>query len=91
MWRCPSWYSKTMRFVFSGRINQSVTNRINQSTVSEECPDSLKFLQPLSKLIVDLLVSYLFLSKIYEGLVFDQLSRNANKILSKLLCGLRKV
>ena len=37
------------------------------------------------------LVSVLPLSsKIYQRLTFDQLSRHANKILSKLLCGFRK-
>ena len=30
------------------------------------------------------------LSKIYERLIFDQLSPHANKVLSKLLCGFRK-
>lgn len=30
------------------------------------------------------------LSKIHERLFFDQLSRHANKILSRLLCGFRK-
>ena len=70
----------------------ALTNCINQSIVSEKFPNSLKHASispvykakdPLDKTI-DLPVSYLSCQK-YERLIFDQLSRHANKVLSKLL------
>ena len=78
---------------------QFLTNCINQPIVSGKFPDSLKLasISPVykSKDPVDRTnyrpVSVLpLLSKIYERLIFDQLSQHANKVLSKLLCGFRK-
>ena len=76
---------------------QALTNCINQSIVSGKFPDSLKLentsplykaIDPLDKEITDLSVSFLS-GQIYERLIFHQLSRYANKVLSKLLCGFR--
>ena len=85
-----------MEFLFSSHINQSETSCINLYTVSGEFPDSLKLANaspvykakdPLTKLIIDLLVFYLFLSKTFERLMFDGFSQNEKKTLSKLVCG----
>ena len=76
---------------------QALTSCINQSIVSGKFPDSLKLentsplykaIDPLDKEITDLSVSFLS-GQIYERLIFHQLSRYANKVLSKLLCGFR--
>ena len=76
---------------------QALTNCINQSIVSGKFPDSLKLentspvykaIDPLDKEITDLSVSFLS-DQIYERLIFHQLSRYANKVSIKLLCGFR--
>ena len=76
---------------------QALTNCINQSIVSGKFPDSLKLentspvykaIDPLDKEITDLSVSFLS-GQIYERLIFHQLSRYANKVSIKLLCGFR--
>lgn len=79
---------------------QVYTNCINQSIVSEKFPVFVEsaniFLVYNSKDSFDKAnyssVSILLpLSKIYERLIFCQLSRDTNNFLSKVLCGLRKV
>ena len=76
---------------------QALTNCINQSIVSGKFPDSLKLentspvykaIDPLDKEITDLSVSFVS-GQIYERLIFHQLSRYANKVSIKLLCGFR--
>ena len=75
------------------------TSCINQSIVSRKFLDSLKLtsISPVYKAKDSLdktkyrPVSVLsHLSKIYERLIFDQLSKHANKVLSKLLYGFKK-
>ena len=78
---------------------RALTNCINQSIVSGKFPDSLKLASisqvyqakdPLDKTNYRPVSVLPLLSKIYERLIFDQLSQHANKVLSKLLCGFRK-
>ena len=78
---------------------QALTNCINQSIVSRKFPDSLKFASislvykakdPLDKTNYRPVSVLPLLSKICERLIFDQLSRYANKVFSELLCGFRK-
>ena len=78
---------------------QALTSCINQSIVSGKFPDFLELtnISPVYKAKDSLdksnyrPVSVLpLLSKIYERVVFDQLSRHVNKALSKLLCDFRK-
>ena len=78
---------------------QALANCINQSTVSGKFSDSLKLTNispvykgkdPLHKTNYRPVGVLPLLSKIYKRLIFDQLSRHANKILSKLLCDFRK-
>ena len=78
---------------------QALTDSINQSIVCGKFPDSLKLAiislvyeanDPLGKTNYEPAGVLLLCSKIYERLIFDQLSRHSNKILSKLLFGFRK-
>ena len=78
---------------------QTLTNCINQSIVGGKFQDSLKLTNispvykakdPLDKTNYRPVSVRSLLSKIYERVIFDQLSRHANKVLSKLLCGFRK-
>ena len=94
MWGYASWYFKTMWFVFP-----ALTNCINQSIVSGKFPDSQKLASiapvykakdPLHKTKYRPVCVLPFLPKIYERLIFDQLSRHTNYVLSKLVCGFRK-
>ena len=77
----------------------SLNKLFSQSIVSGKFPDSLKlasisqFYQakdPLDKTNYRPVSVLPLLSKIYERLIFGQLSQHANKVLSKLLCGFRK-
>ena len=79
---------------------QALKNCINQSLVSEHFSDPLKLANistvykakdPLDKTNYRPVSAVPLLSKIYKRFIFDQLSRHANKVLSKLLCGFRKV
>ena len=79
---------------------QALTNYINQSIGSGKFSDSLKLtnISPvyrakdaLDKTIYRPVSVLPLLSKIYKRLFFDQLSRHANKVLSKLLCDARKM
>ena len=79
---------------------QPLTNCINQSIVSGKFPDSLKIASispvykakdPLDKTNYRPASFLPLLSNIYERLIFDQVSRHANKVFSKLLPGFRKV
>ena len=72
----------------------ALTNCINQSIVSGKFPDSLKLASissvynakdPLDKTNYRPVSVLPLLSKIYERLIFDQLSSHANKVLSKLV------
>ena len=78
---------------------EALTNSINQSIVSGKFPDLVKLVSispvykakgPLNKFNYRPVSVLPLLSKIYERLIFDQLSKHAKKVLSKLLCGLRK-
>ena len=73
---------------------QALTNYIDQSIVSGKFPDFLKLIykakDPLDKTNYRPVSVLALLSEIYERLIFDQLSRHTNNILSKLLNGFRK-
>ena len=78
---------------------QALANCINQSIVSRKFPDLLKLAsispaykakEPLDKTNYTPVSVLPLLSKIFERLIFDQLSQHANKVLSKLLCNFRK-
>ena len=78
---------------------QALTNCINQSIVNGKFPDSLKLASispvykakdPLHKTNYRPVSVLHLLSKIYERLIFEELSRQANKVLSELLCGFGK-
>ena len=78
---------------------QALTSCINQSIVSGKFLDSLKLTSisliykakdSLDKTKYRPVSVLSHLSKIYERLIFDQLSKHANKVLSKLLYGFKK-
>ena len=76
------------------------TKLYQSSVVSGKFPGSLKLgsnspvyktKDPLDKINYRPVSVLPLLSKMYERLVFDQLSRHVNKVLSKLQCDFRKV